>query len=213
MEDVLDVYQRPYNPKRPLVCVDEMTKELNSTPYGTLPLSPDQPQREDYEYERHGTVNVFMSVEPLAGKRRVRVTERHTRFDFAEELRCLVEDDYPEAEQIVLVTDNLRTHSLYALYETFPAEQARNIARKLEWHYTPEHGSWLNIAETELSALSTQCTGRRMASREVFTGEVAAWEKRRNERTVRTLWQFRTEDARLKLRRLYPEFKQDSKLP
>lgn len=207
MEDVLDVYARPYDSKRPVVCVDETTKELRSTPRGSLPVQAARPEREDYVYERHGTANVFMSVEPLAGKRRVRLTERHTKLDFAEELRCILEEDYPDAEKVVLVTDNLNTHGLHALYEAFEPEHAGRLARRLEWHFTPEHASWLNVAEIELSALSVQAIGRRIGSREALTRRVGCWQKERNQRQVRIDWQFRTEDARIKLRRLYPRYK------
>lgn len=207
MEDVLDVYARPYDPQRPVVCVDETTKELRSTPRGSLPVQAKRPEREDYVYERHGTANVFLSVEPLAGKRRVRLTEQHTKLDFAEELRCLLEEDYPAAEKVVLVTDNLNTHGLHALYEAFEPEHAGRLARRLEWHFTPEHASWLNVAEIELSALSLQAIGGRVGSREELTRRVECWEKERNQRQVCIDWQFRAEDARIKLRHLYPRYK------
>lgn len=207
MEDVLDVYARPYDSKHPVVCVDETTKELRSTPRGSLPVQAERPEREDYVYERHGTANVFVSVEPLAGKRRVRLTERHTKLDFAEELRCILEEDYPAAEKVVLVTDNLNTHGLHALYEAFEPDHAGRLARRLEWHFTPEHASWLNVAEIELSALSVQAIGGRIESREELTSRVECWEKERNQRQVRIDWQFRTEDARIKLRRFYPRYK------
>jgi transposase len=207
MEDVLDVYARPYDPKHPVVCVDETTKELRSTPRGSLPVQAERPEREDYVYERHGTANVFLSVEPLAGKRRVRLTAQHTKLDFAEELRCILEEDYPTAEKVVLVTDNLNTHGLHALYEAFEPEHAGRLARRLEWHFTPEHASWLNVAEIELSALSVQAIGGRVGNREELTRRVECWEKERNQRQVRIDWQFRTEDARIKLRRLYPRYK------
>lgn len=207
MEDVLDVYARPYDPQRPVVCVDETTKELRSTPRGSLPVQAARPEREDYVYERHGTTNVFLSVEPLAGQRRVRLTERHTKLDFAEELRCILEEDYPAAEKVVLVTDNLNTHGLHALYEAFEPEHAGRLARRLEWHFTPEHASWLNVAEIELSALSVQAIGGRVGSREELTSRVERWEQERNQRQVRIDGQFRTEDARIQLRRLYPRYK------
>lgn len=166
MEDVLDVYARPYDPRFPVVCLDEASKELRSTPHGSKPIFWGQIAREDYEYSRHGTANVFLAVEPLAGKRTVRVTERRTSVDFAEELRRIVEQDYYQAKKVVLVTDNLNTHTVNALYEAFEPEVARRIARKVEWHYTPEHASWLNIAEIELAALATQCLNRRIASKD-----------------------------------------------
>ncbi len=204
MEDVLEVYQRPYDPLRPVVCLDEKSKELHGIPHGLLPLVPGKPVREDYEYERNGTRNLFLWVEPLAGRRQVCVTERRTALDFAPQLRALV-DAYPEAEQIVLVTDNLNTHSPACLYEAFLPEEARRIAQKIEWHYTPEHGSWLNMAETELSVLTRQCLSRRIADADMLVREVSAWQERR-ERTQTTIrWQFTTQDARIKLRRLYPK--------
>jgi len=149
MEDVLAVYERPYDPKRPLVCVDESNKELHKTPRGSLPAEAGQVARQDYEYERNNTANMFMAVEPLVGKRRVRVTDHRTKQDFAELLRCLSDEDYSEAAIIVLVTDNLNTHSPACLYERFEPAEARRIAEHFEWHYTPEHGSWLNMAEIE----------------------------------------------------------------
>lgn len=212
MEDVLEVYARPLDAMRPVICVDEMRKELHSTPRGTLPVEAGQPRREDYVYERHGTANIFVSVEPLTGKRRMRVTDRHTKLDFAEEVRCILEEDYPTVEKVVLVTDNLNTHGLHALYEAFEPEQAGRLARRLEWHFTPEHASWLNIAEIELSALSTQCLGGRVESREALKTKIEHWEAERNARQVRIDWQFRSEDARIKLKRLYPRY-QPVKLP
>lgn len=212
MEDVLDVYARPYEALRPVICVDETNKELHSTPRGVLPVTTGQPVREDYVYGRHGTLNIFVSVEPLIGRRRLRVTDRHTKLEFAEEIRTILEEDYPEAEKVVLVTDNLNTHGIHALYEAFEPEHANRLARRLEWHFTPEHASWLNIAEIELSALSTQYLGKRIPNREELECGVARWEKERNARQVRIDWQFRSEDARIKLRRLYPRYK-PAKLP
>lgn len=208
MEDVLDVYQRPYDPKRPVVCFDEGGKELRDTPQGTLPMQAGQPVREDYEYERLGKANLFLSVEPLAGKRRVRVTERHTYADTAYELRALVEEEYPQAEGVVLVCDNLGTHGPACLYATFEPEEAHRINQKIEWHYTPEHGSWLNMAECELSVLARQCLARRIADIPTLAREAAAWEKQRNALQVKIDWQFTTTDARIKLRRLYPVLKE-----
>jgi hypothetical protein len=207
MEDVLEVYARAYDPKRPVLCVDEGAKELRSTPRGTLPMQPGKPARLDYEYERHGKANLFVAVEPLTGWRSVRVTERHTSVDFAEELRLLVDIAYPDAEQVVLVTDNLNIHSLSCLYEAFPAPEARRIARKIEWHYTPEHGSWLNIAEIELSVLHRQCLSRRIEDAQVLAREIAAWQRARNAAPRPVNWQFTTADARIKLKRLYPRLK------
>jgi hypothetical protein len=207
MEDVLAVYARPYDPLRPVICLDEKSKELHGQIRESLPLEPGKERREDSEYMRHGTANLFLWVEPLAGRRGVQVTERRTAMDFAEQLRLLVEESYWQAEQVVLVTDNLNTHSPACLYEAFPAEQARCIAERIEWHFTPEHGSWLNIAECELSVLSRQCLSRRIPDRVVLAQEVAAWEARRNGAHARIDWQFRTVDARVKLKRLYPVVK------
>ncbi len=207
MEDVLDVYQRPYNPQRPVVCVDETSKELHATPRGKLGAAASHVERYDYAYARHGTRNLFLAVEPLRGWRQVRVTERRTAVDFAEQLRQLVDEVYPYCERVVLVTDNLNTHTMACLYERFAPEEAHRIARKLEWHYTPEHGSWLNMAEVELSVLARQCLNRRIGDETTLTHEVAAWEHERNAAQVRIDWQFTTADARVKLRRLYPERK------
>jgi len=210
MEDVLDVYQQPYAAQRPVVCLDEASKELHSTPRGSLPLETGQPLRADYEYERHGVANLFLAVEPLRGWRTVRVTERRTKRDFAEMLRQLADEDYPDSACIVLVVDNLNTHGTGALYEAFPPEEAHRLAARFEWHYTPEHGSWLNIAECELSVLATQCLDRRIPDRETLAREVAAWEERRNKADAKIVWQFTTADARIKLRRLYPVVKEQN---
>jgi len=204
MEDVLAVYQRPYDPERPVVCLDEKSKELHATSHGLLPMEPGKPRREDYEYERNGTRNLFLWVEPLSGRRQVCVTERRTALDFAQQLKSLVAA-YPEAQQVVLVTDNLNTHNPACLYEAFAPEEARCIAQKIEWHYTPEHGSWLNMAETELSVLTRQCLGRRIADADTLAHEVSAWQERRNRTRTTIRWQFTAQDARIKLRRLYPE--------
>ena len=208
MEDVLDVYQRPSNPARPQVCLDEARKALHSTPKGTRPCQPGRLARQDYEYKRHGTASLFVWVEPLTGRRKVRVTACQTGFELAEQLRLLVDEDYPEAEQIVRVVDNLKTHSLACLYERFAPAEARRIARKLEWHDTPEHGSWLNIAECELSVLARQCLARRVADVQTLEREVAAWEDKRNQAQVTIDWRFTTADARIKLKRLYPVLKE-----
>ncbi len=207
MEDVLDVYQRPYDPQRPVVCLDEVSKQLHSTPYGTLPMQSGQPQREDYEYSRHGTCNLFLAVEPLRGWRRVQVTDRRTSRDFAEQLRSLVDEEYPEARTIVLVTDNLNTHSPACLYERFDPAEARRIAARLEWHYTPEHGSWLNMAECELSVLTRQCLNRRIGDKATLIGQATAWQEQRNQAQRTIDWQFTAADARIKLKRLYPVVK------
>jgi len=207
MEDILDVYQRPYDPKRPVVCLDEASKQLHTTPRGSLPMRPAQPAREDYEYERHGVANLFLTVEPLAGRRNVRVTARRTNGDFAEQLRLVADEDYPDAETIVLVIDNLNTHGPGALYEHFAPEEAHRLAARFEWHYTPEHGSWLNIAECELSVLAAQCLNQRIADQATLAQEVSTWVERRNRICAKVVWQFTTADARIKLKRLYPVVK------
>jgi len=204
MEDVLAVYERPYDPKHPVVCVDETNKTLHDTAHGTLPIESGQPQRQAYEYERNGKANIFMAVEPLAGKRQVSVTDQRTHQDFAEFLRCLSDETYPEVETIVLVTDNLHTHTPACLYERFEPAEARRLTQRFEWHYTPEHGSWLNMAEIDLSILSRQCTNRRISNKETLMEEVSAWEHDRNHVNVQIDWQFTAADARIKLKRLYP---------
>ena len=211
MEDVLDVYQRPYDPQRPVVCLDEKSKEMHGSARETLPAAPaqgDKPAtvaRQDYEYERNGTRNLFLWVEPLVGRRHVCMTEHRCSPDLAHQLRALADEHYPDAEQVVLVTDNLNTHSPACLYETFAPAEARRIAQRFEWHYTPEHGSWLNMAEIELSVLTRQCLRRRLPDADTLASEVAAWEEKRNRAQVTIRWQFATEDARIKLRRLYPQ--------
>jgi hypothetical protein len=204
MEDVLEVYHRPYDETRPLVCLDEASKQLIGETVQPLPAEPGQPERFDYEYARNGTANLFMISEPLLGWRHVTITERRTAKDFAEVIRWLVEDVHEEAETIVLVMDNLNTHKLASLYEAFPPEQARRIAEKLEIHHTPKHGSWLNMAEIELSVLARQCLDQRLESTAKLQREVEAWELERNEEQVEIKWQFTTADARIKLHRLYP---------
>jgi hypothetical protein len=204
MEDVLEVYTRPYNPRRPQVCLDEASKQLVAEVQTPLPMGPGQPERIDYEYERRGTANLFMVFEPLAGRRRVTVTERRTAVDFAHVIRDLVDKEYAQAEKIVLVMDNLNTHKPSSLYEAFEPAEARRLFERLEIHYTPKHASWLDMAETELSVLARQCLDRRIRDRETLTREVAAWEKERNEAVVKVDWRFTTADARIKLKRLYP---------
>jgi hypothetical protein len=204
MEDVLSVYQRPYDPQRPQVCLDEISKTLRSTPRGELPLEPGRPKREDYEYQRHGTCALFLAVEPLSGFRRVWVRTRRTKLDFAEVLRDLVDVVYPDVEQIVLVVDNLNIHHPACLYERFDPAEARRIASRIEWHYTPEHGSWLNIAECELSVLKRQCLKRRLPTIEAVEQQALAWQERRNQAQVAVDWRFTTDDARIRLKRLCP---------
>ena len=204
MEDVLEVYHRPYDPKRPQICLDETNKTLRADKRAPQPMEPGRPARQDYEYERHGSANLFLWFEPLSGQRHVKVTERRTKQDWAEVIRELVDVYYPEAEKVVLVVDNLNTHTLGALYETFPPTEARRIAERLEIHYTPKHGSWLNMAEIELSILSRQCLDRRIPDAATLTAETAAWEAERNGRAAKMVWRFTTADARIKLKHLYP---------
>jgi DDE superfamily endonuclease len=204
MEDVLEVYHRPYDEDRPLVCLDEASKQLIGETVQPLPPEPGQPERFDYEYVRNGTANWFMISEPLLGWRAVQVTERRTAKDFAEVLRWLAEDVHPEAKKIVLVLDNLNTHKLASLYEAFPPEQARRLAERFEIHHTPKHGSWLNVAEIELSVLTRQCLARRIETMQELRREIEAWELARNERMVEVKWRFTTADARIKLHHLYP---------
>ena len=185
------------------MCLDEQPKQLIRETRAPIPAEPGQPERFDYEYERNGTANLFMLFEPLAGRRRVKVTDRRTKIDFAHVVRELVEQ-YPSAEKVVLVMDNLNTHRLGSLYEAFAPEEARRLVERLEVHHTPKHGSWLNMAETELAVLGAQCLDRRIGEREQLRSEVAAWEQRRNSAKCRVDWQFTTADARVKLKRLYP---------
>jgi len=206
MEDVLDVYHRPYDPQQPVVCLDEYSKQLIGEVREPLPPRPGQVAKYDSEYERRGTANVFMAVEPLAGKRTVRVTDRRTRVDWAQFIRLLLLTTYPEAAQVILVMDNLNTHGIASLYEAFDPETARALAARLEIHYTPKHGSWLNMAETELSVLSRQCLDRRIESKDTMAAEIATWENARNDAGARIDWQFTTTEARIKLKRLYPSF-------
>jgi hypothetical protein len=206
MEDVLEVYTRPYDPQYPQVCVDETSKQLVAETRVPIPVAPGRPERVDDEYERKGTANLFMVFEPLAGRRRVKVTERRTAVDFAQVLREVIDEQYPQAEKIVLVMDNLNTHKPASLYEAFEPAEARRLLERLEMHYTPKHGSWLNMAETELSVLATPCLDRRIPDPTLLTQEVAAWERRRNDAQCRVDWQFTTQDARIKLKRLYPSF-------
>ena len=204
MEDVLEVYTRPHDPKRPVVCVDEASKQLVADITPPLAMQPGQPAREDYEYERCGTVNLFMQFEPLAGRRHVKVTERRTSLDFAHVLRDLSDVHYADAEKIVLVVDNLNTHKLSVLYQAFGPDEARRLYERFEVHYTPKHASWLDMAECELSVLCRQCLDRRIDDRSLLEHEVRQWEEDRNAQEVRVDWQFRTPDARIKLKRLYP---------
>jgi DDE superfamily endonuclease len=204
-EDVLAVYQQPYDPQVPLVCMDEQPVQLIKETRPPLPAAPGQPMKVDYEYERTGTANIFMFTEPLSGTRHVHVTEHRTAVDWAHEIRDLLEVRYPEAMRVCLVCDNLNTHGIGALYEAFPPAQARRLASRLEIHHTPKHGSWLNIAEIELSVLTMQCLDRRIPDLETLRHETQQWEQRRNAALKGVDWQFSTLDARIKLKRLYPQ--------
>lgn len=206
MEDVLEVYQRPHDPARPLVCLDETSKQLIKETRDPVAMQPGQVQRVDYEYERNGTANLFMLFAPLEGWRHVEVTNRRTAKDYAMVLRDLSDVHFPKASKIVLVQDNLNTHKPAALYEAFPAPEARRLAERFEWHYTPKHGSWLDMAESELAVLSTQCLDRRIPDKQKLIAEVAAWQDNRNKHHAKADWQFTTADARVKLKRLYPQF-------
>jgi hypothetical protein len=206
MEDVIEVYHCPHDPSRPMVCMDECGKQLIAEVRTPLPTRPGDIAKYDSEYERRGTANVFMAVEPLAGKRTVQVTDQRTRTDWALFIRYLLLSVYPEAAVVVLVMDNLNTHGLASLYEAFDPATALALAARLEIHYTPKHGSWLNMAETELSVLSRQCLDRRIESKAFMTQQVATWEKDRNQACTTIDWRFTTADARVKLKRLYPSY-------
>jgi DDE superfamily endonuclease len=207
MEDVLDLYASEHTPEEPLVCMDEASKQLLRNDRPPVPIAPGRPAREDYHYERRGTQALFCFFDPIRGWRRVECCDSRTAVDWAEQIRILLKEDYPKARKVKLVCDNLNTHTTAALYEAFPAEQARALAQRLEIHYTPVHGSWLNVAEIELSVLSRQCLNRRIGSAEQLRSEVAAWVQERNADKSRVVWQFKTADARIKLRHLYPQFK------
>jgi hypothetical protein len=204
MEDVLDVYTRPYDVKRPVLTMDETSKQLTKETRTPILARPGNPERYDTEYERNGTSNIFIHFEPLIGKRKIKVTDRRTKKDWALFIRELVDEDYPDAEKIVLVMDNLNTHSGASLYETFAPEEAKRILDKLEIHHTPKHGSWLNMAEIELSHLSRQCIDRRIPDKETLIKETSAWQQQRNKCGAPVNWRFTTADARIKLKRLYP---------
>jgi len=204
MEDVLEVYKRPYDPKRPVVCLDETSKQLIGEVRAPVAAGPSQVAQYDYEYVRNGVANIFMIFEPLAGQRDVQVTERRTRKDYAECLRRISDETYADAEVIVLVQDNLNTHSPASLYETFEPDEAKRIADRFELHYTPKHGSWLDIAEIELGILGRQCLSRRIDNIEALRREAKVWEVERDAAQTKVNWQFTTNDARIKLKRLYP---------
>lgn len=205
MERVLDVYRRPYNADIPVICMDETPRQLIRETRMPIPARPGQLERHDYEYERCGVCNVFMASEPLAGTRMTKVTERKTKVDWAQFLHDIAER-YPVAKKITLVMDNLNTHSPGALYEAFPADKAKALWDRFEFVYTPKHGSWLNVAEIELNVMISQCLDRRIGSMEKLCAEVAAWQSRRDQLHAKVNWQFTTEDARIKLKRLYPTF-------
>ena len=204
MEDVLDVYHRPYDPQRPVVCLDETSRQVVAEVRDPLPVAPGRVARHDPEYARNGVVNCFVVSEPLRGWREVRLSERRTRIDFAHCVKALADVSYPQAERIVLVMDQLNTHSPASLYQAFAPAEAKRLADRLEIHYTPKHGSWLNMAEIELSVLARQCLNRRLGDRATMEREVAAWAAARNAAATTIDWQFTTADARIKLKRLYP---------
>ena len=205
MEDVLELYAEPLDASRPVVCFDECSKELHDHVAEPIPVSPGHPAKEDYEYTRHGTANLFAIVEPLAGTRRVTVTDRRTIPDFAAQMKYLCDELYPDAAVIRVVLDNLNTHALGSLFATYPPEEAWRLARRLEFHYTPKHASWLNMAECELSVLARQCLNRRVPNKDELTVEVAAWVAERNRVEAKIVWTFRVADARRKLDFLYPK--------
>jgi hypothetical protein len=206
MEDVLEVYHRPYDPDVPVICMDESNKQIVSDIISPIACSPGKPKRIDHEYIRKGVADIFIAIEPLTGHVVLRITEQRTRIDWAEFIRNLLVDRYPLARKIVLVMDNLNTHSIASFYAAYPPELALQLSERLEIHYTPKHGSWLNIAEIELSALTTQCLARRFDDIFELRSETAAWEKQRNVRKKSVNWQFKTADARIKLKRVYPQF-------
>ena len=205
MEDILEVYHLPYDPAYPVVCMDESSKQLVGEVHDPIPCKPGQPTRMDDEYVRKGVAEIFMEVEPLGNKRHVEITERRTRKDWAHFIKQMLDERYPDAILVRLVMDNLNTHNTASLYETFEPEEAMRLTKRLEIHHTPKHGSWLNIAEIELSVLKGQCLNRRIAEMAIMQSEVATWERDRNNRTVGVDWQFSTEEARVKLKHLYPK--------
>lgn len=204
MEDVLELYHRPYDPDYPLVCMDESSKQMLKEVRKPIPACPGRPERYDTEYQRNGTSNIFMFFEPLAAKRYVDITNTRKALDWAFQIKDLVDVKYPDAKKIILVMDNLNTHNGASLYKAFLPEEARRILDRIEFHYTPKHGSWLNMAEIELSILGKQCLNRRIPDQETFKKEVAAWQKKRNSIAEPMNWRFTTKDARIKLKKLYP---------
>lgn len=204
MEDVLDVYHRPYNSKYPVICMDESSKQLIGEVHVPIPVAPGHPALHDDEYVRNGVAEIFIAVEPLGGKRYVKITEHRKKVDWAHFIKGVLTKRYRRAEKVILVMDNLNTHSISSFYEAFPPKEARRLVERLEIHFTPKHGSWLNIAEIELSVLKSQCLNRRIPEMEYLRKEVCAWEHHRNNRKAKINWQFKTSDARIKLKRLYP---------
>ena len=204
MEDVLEVYQRPHDPARPVVCLDETSKQLIAETRVPIPAKPGRAARFDYEYQRNGTANLFMMFAPLEGWRHVKVTDHRAAVDYAHVLKELSDTHFPGADKIVLMQDNLNIHKPASLYEAFPAAEARRLVERFEWHYTPKHGSWLNMAEAELGILSAQCLDRRIPDQPLLTDEVDAWQHARNKRNAKADWHFTTANARVKLKRLYP---------
>lgn len=206
MEDILDIYEMPYDPERPVVCMDEKPYQLLGEAREPLPMRPGDDQKVDSEYTRNGTCSIFAFVEPLGGKHHVSVREHRTATDWAEEIKYLVDVMYPEAKKIILVMDNLNTHKPASLYKKYPASEARRIIKRLEIHYTPKHGSWLDIAEIELNVMTRQCLSRRIGDINTLHNELSAWEVERNAVAAKVNWQFKTTDARIKLKSLYPKF-------
>jgi hypothetical protein len=204
MEDVLDVYNRPYDSQYPVVCMDESCKQLIGEIKVPVPAAPGHPKLVDDEYVRNGVAEIFLEVEPLGGNRHVEATERRTRVDWARFIKSMLDERYPQAKKVVLVLDNLNTHRISSLYEAYPPAEARRLAQRLEIHYTPKHGSWLNVAEIELSVLKRQCFQERIANLKIMQEEIVAWETNRNNKQAKVNWQFTTAEARIKLKRLYP---------
>ncbi len=206
MEDVLDVYKRPFDINKPVICMDETNKQQIKESRKSISASPGHPEYYDTEYERNGTSNIFIAFEPLSGKRYLSVTDRRTKIDWARFIKETVDNHYFEAEGVILIMDNLNTHKCSSLYEAFEPKEAKRIMDKLEIHYTPKHGSWLNMAELELSHLNRQCLNRRIPDQEVLKDEIALWENSRNNKHCKANWQFSCEDARIKLKKLYPDY-------
>jgi hypothetical protein len=204
MEDILEVYKLPYSAEEPIICIDESSKQLIKEVRDKIPVKSGKPEKYDSEYERNGVCNLFMIFAPLEGWRHIKVTERRTKIDWAECIKELVDVYFPDAEKIILVQDNLNTHKPSSLYEAFPPEEAMRLLKRLEFHYTPKHGSWLDMAEIELSTLMSQCLDRRIEDQQTLKNEIAAWEKQRNSHSAKVNWRFTAEDARIKLKRLYP---------